>query len=159
MNKISEHISYNEAVKSYTADRHGIDNTPCSCDLNSMEKVAKEVFEPMRVYFDVPIGIASFYRSKKLNKLIGGSKNSRHCLGEAIDIDADIYEGITNKEIFDYIYSNLEYDQLISEFPDSNDDPEWVHVSYDYEGNNRQETLVSYKDKRNKTKYRYYEKA
>jgi hypothetical protein len=36
--------------------------------------------------------------------------------GRALDIDADIHGGITNKEIFDFIKKELKFDQLIWEF-------------------------------------------
>ena len=32
-----------------------------------------------------PIAITSGYRSKEINKLVGGVPNSQHCLGEAAD--------------------------------------------------------------------------
>ena len=37
-----------------------------------------------------------------------------------LDIDADIYGGITNKQIFDFVKDNLEFDQLIWEFGTDN---------------------------------------
>jgi hypothetical protein len=46
--KISEHISYKEATRSVTALRLGIDNTPNEYQLQNMEIVAKNVFEPLR---------------------------------------------------------------------------------------------------------------
>lgn len=100
-----------------------------------MRLVAEKCFQPLREHFDRPIGISSFYRSPELNKAIGGSKTSDHCKGRAIDIDADIYGGITNKEIFDWLRENVEFDQLISEYG-TEDNPAWVHVSY-REGENR----------------------
>lgn len=49
--------------------------------------------------------------------------------GRALDIDVDGSTSITNKEIFEYIKNNLEFNQLIWEFGDDNN-PDWVHVSY-----------------------------
>jgi hypothetical protein len=34
--------------------------------------------------------------------------------GKALDIDGDIFGGINNKEIFDYIRNNCTFDQVIS---------------------------------------------
>ena len=45
---ISKHISYKEGVYSNTATRRGIDNTPNDEQLNNMELIANEVFEPLR---------------------------------------------------------------------------------------------------------------
>lgn len=49
--------------------------------------------------------------------------------GCALDIDVDGSTSITNKEIFEFIKNNLEFNQLIWEFGDDNN-PDWVHVSY-----------------------------
>jgi zinc D-Ala-D-Ala carboxypeptidase len=54
---ISEHISYKEGVRSNTATRRGIDNTPNDEQLSCMEKIAEEVFEPLRAYVGGPIKI------------------------------------------------------------------------------------------------------
>lgn len=128
---ISAHITYAEATKSQTAIRKGIDNTPDAATLVRMRLVAEKVFEPLRNHFGIPIGISSFYRSPKLNKAIGGVRNSQHVTGEAIDIDADIFGGITNHMIFEWIRSNLNFDQLIKEYGEHG----WVHVSYKASGN------------------------
>jgi len=47
---------------------------------------------------------------------------------------------VTNKEIFEYIKYNLEFDQLINEFNYA-----WVHVSYNA-GKNRKQILDALKD-------------
>lgn len=137
MEKISEHINYAEATKSQQAERLGISNNPSLDQLAAMKFVANNVFEVVRNHFNVPIGISSFFRNSGVNAMIGGSRNSQHCTGEAIDIDADIYGCITNKQIFDYIRKNLVFDQLIWEFGDDNN-PAWVHVSLKKNGNRKQ---------------------
>jgi len=127
---ISKHLSLKEVTKSNTADRLGINNTPTTEHLISLKLVAKHIFEPIREHFNTPIGISSGYRSKALNEAVKGSKTSAHCRGEALDIDADIYGGITNAEIFNYIKDNLQFTQLIWEYGTDNE-PNWLHVSYD----------------------------
>ena len=126
--RISKHISYKEGVHSNTATRKGIKNVPNETQLASMKTLAKKVFEPLRTHFDEPIRINSFFRSSVLNTRIGGSKTSQHCKGEAVDMDA--LGGITNKQLFDYIKDNLDFDQLIGEGRESNGDYKWIHVSY-----------------------------
>ena len=78
-------------------------------------------------------------RSVDLNTRIGGSSSSSHCKGEALDLDMDGRGSISNLQIFDYVRTNLQFDQLIYEFGDDQN-PAWVHVSY-REGNNRNEVL------------------
>ena len=147
---ISKHISDKEGTYSITAIRRGIDNTPDEKELQNMQLLANRVFEPLRVWVGKPIKVNSFFRSTKLNKAIGGSSKSQHCHGQAIDID-DSYGHVTNAEMYEYIKENLDFDQLIWEFGDD-DNPNWVHVSYVSESENRNRCLRAYKYN-GKTKY------
>tara|TARA_R110000782_G_scaffold155838_1_gene248036 strand:+ start:17 stop:481 length:465 start_codon:yes stop_codon:yes gene_type:complete len=149
--RISEHISLKEGVKSHTATRLSIDNVPRDLDLINMKTIANKVFEPLREWACGPIAINSFYRSPKLNSAIGGSTTSQHCIGCAIDID-DTYGYKTNAEMFNYIKDNLDFDQMIWEFGNDNN-PDWIHISYISEDINRRRLLKAYK-KNNKTHYK-----
>ena len=149
--RISEHVSLKEGIKSRTATRLNIDNVPRDLDLINMKIIAEKVFEPLRNFVGGPISINSFYRSPKLNSAIGGSTSSQHCIGCAIDID-DTYGYKTNAQMFEYIKCNLDYDQMIWEFGDDNN-PDWVHVSYITEDTNRRRCLKAYKEN-SKTKYK-----
>ena len=60
--RISEHISLKEGIKSHTASRLGIDNNPTERDLINMKTIAEKVFEPLRDWVGGPIAINSFYR-------------------------------------------------------------------------------------------------
>jgi len=128
MEKISKHVSYAEGIKSNTAMRLNIDNSPGEYHLSNMVGIAEKVFEPLRKWVGGPIKINSFYRSVALNKAIGGSSRSQHCEGRAIDID-DTFGHKTNAEMFEWIKSNLDFDQMIWEFG-NDDNPDWVHISY-----------------------------
>jgi zinc D-Ala-D-Ala carboxypeptidase len=149
--QLSEHLTLAEVTKSQTATRLGIDNDPDAHQLAALKAVAENIFEPLRNHFGVPIGISSGLRSKALNKAIGGSTRSQHCHGQALDIDADIYGGVNNRNVFRYIQNNLDFDQLIWEFG-SDDNPAWVHVSFVDDGTNRGQTLRAIKEN-GKTKY------
>lgn len=155
---ISRHINYNEATYSATAKRLGINNDPTEEQMFRMKVVASMVFEPLRIFFSVPIRVSSFFRSEELNKAIGGATTSQHMAnnGAAIDIDADMYGGVTNEEIFEYIKDNLEFDQLIAEGVE-NGHVEWVHVSYVNKEKNRNQVLIMYRDN-GKSKYLPYTK-
>ena len=148
---ISKHVSYKEGVYSNTATRRGINNTPNDEQLNNMELVANEVFEPLRDWVGGPIKINSFFRSPDLNTAIGGSSKSQHCKGQAIDID-DVFNRATNAEMYHFIKDNLDFDQIIWEFG-NDDNPDWVHVSYVSEDDNRRRCLKAYKENK-KTKYK-----
>ena len=148
---ISKHISYKEGVYSTTALRRDIDNTPGDDQLNFMEILANEVFEPLRGYVGGPIKINSFYRSPELNKAIGGSITSQHCKGQAMDID-DTFGHMTNAQMYYWIKDNLDFDQMIWEFGDD-DNPNWVHISYVSPEKNRNRCLKAYREG-GKTKYK-----
>ena len=147
---ISEHISYKEGVYSITATRRGIDNTPNDEQLKNMELIADEMFEPLRTYVGGPIKINSFFRCPELNTAIGGSGKSQHCKGQAIDID-DTFGRMTNAEMYHWIKEHLEFDQMIWEFGDD-DNPDWVHISFVSDKDNRNRCLKAYREK-GKTKY------
>jgi D-alanyl-D-alanine dipeptidase len=136
--KISTHLNLAEVTRSDTAKRNGIDNTPTAEHLENFKLLAEKVFEPIRLHFKEPIFISSGYRSQALNAFIKGSATSQHCKGQAIDIDMDGSKGgVTNKMVFDFIKSRLDFDQLIAEFPE-NSNPAWVHVSFTKTGNRKQ---------------------
>lgn len=132
--QLSRNLSLREATKSITALRLGIDNTPDEYEIKNLERIAHAIFQPLRDHFDTAIAVTSGFRSKALNKAIGGSKYSQHIVGEALDLDADVYGGVTNAELFEFIATRLEFDQLIWEFGDD-ENPAWVHVSLKREGN------------------------
>ncbi|MCG8476374.1 MAG: D-Ala-D-Ala carboxypeptidase family metallohydrolase, partial [Cytophagales bacterium] len=134
IDRLSPHFSYHEGTHSDTAVRQGIPNEPDEMQLSNMVALCKNVLEPLRLHFGKPIRVNSMFRSQKLNELIGGSSVSQHCKGEAVDIVGT--GGLSNKMIFDYIVENLEFDQIIWEFG-TDENPNWVHVSYKREGQNR----------------------
>ena len=139
--KLTAHFDLSEFTRSESAKREGLDNTPTSEHLENIKILCEKVLEPIRMRFG-SINISSGYRGKMLNHFIGGAVNSDHCLGRAADIDMDdVGTGVTNKEIFDYIKANLEFDQVINEFNYS-----WVHVGY-RQGANRKQVLKAVKEK------------
>ena len=148
--KISKHVSYKEGVRSRTADRRGLDNTPNESQLKCMKDIAEGLFEPLREWVGGPIKINSFFRGEPVNTAIGGSKYSQHMKGQAMDID-DTFGHKTNAEMYHYIKDNLDFDQLIWEFGDDKN-PNWIHVSYVTHRENRKKLTIA-KKINGKTKY------
>ena len=128
------------------------DNTPDDWTTENLRQVAINIFQPLREAFGLPIYVSSGYRSSELNTAIGGSSRSQHVEGRALDLDADVYGGCSNAQIFNWIKENVDFDQLIWEFGDS-DNPDWVHVSYVYDGINRKRCLKACRDDNGKTYY------
>jgi hypothetical protein len=138
--RLSKHLELAEVIRSSTAKRLGIKNEPTAEHLKNLKLLAENIFEPIREHFGRPIFISSGYRSAALNKATkGASTTSQHSKGEALDIDMDGTE-ISNKQVFDFIKNNLNFDQLINEF-----DYSWVHVSYSSTGKQRKQILSATK--------------
>tara|TARA_R100001510_G_C7653148_1_gene211182 strand:- start:1166 stop:1633 length:468 start_codon:yes stop_codon:yes gene_type:complete len=154
--QLSKNLSLAEVTKSATAKRRGISNEPTIEHLENLRAISKDIFQRIRDEFMCPIFISSGYRSIELNKAIGGSLTSQHSKGEALDLDADVYGVITNADIFHFIEDRLPFDQLIWEFG-TDENPDWVHVSYKRNGKNRHQILKAVRVD-GKTKYETYGK-
>lgn len=65
----------------------------------------------------------------------------QHPKGMSVDFE---YGNLDNKELFDWIKANLEFDQLILEFYSYEKGPSsgWVHCSFDPSGNNRNQAFT-----------------
>ena len=142
MVKLSQNFTIQEYIKSQTALRQGIDNTPTEEHMGNATALFRNVVQKVRDQFGVTV-INSGYRGEALNKAVGGSSTSQHCKGEAVDIECP---GTPNHDVAKWIEDNLDFDQLILEFytpgvPDSG----WVHVSYKSEGN-RKSVLTAMKE-------------
>ena len=135
---ISEHITLEEATRSQTATRNGIDNVPNADIIERMKLVAEACFEPIRKWYGKPLRVSSFYRCDALNKAVNGSKTSQHVKGEAIDIDTG--SRAENKKLFEWAKQNLVFDQLIYEYP-NDEGPSWIHISFT-KGQNRNQTIT-----------------
>lgn len=127
MNNISKHITYTEAVYSFKASQKGIINVPNDEQLANMKLVAEMCFEPIRLWWNRPLKINSFFRSPEVNKAVNGSPTSDHMKGCSIDFTAGNRED--NKKIFNFAKEHLQYSQLIWEYGDDSG-PDWIHISY-----------------------------
>ena len=134
MTKISKNFNLEEFVKSTTAKNKKIDNTPGDTEIFYIEKLAEQL-QRIRDRYGKPIIISSGYRCDKLNRAVGGAKNSDHRFGAAADIHSveDTYEA--NKELWDvimtlYTEGELALRQIIDEYK-----LDWIHISVNNEFN------------------------
>ena len=141
--QLSEHFTLQECMRSNTAARCGINNTPPSHNIPALKAVAVNLLEPIRAHYSHPIifnGGLSWFRCEDLNSRIGGSPQSQHMKGEAVDIE--LPGVVANLDLARWCRANLEFDQLIMECYDQNDPMGgWVHISYRADGN-RNEVLT-----------------
>jgi hypothetical protein len=138
--QLSKNFTMAEFIKSDTANRLGIDNTPQGEHLENAKELFENVVQKVRDHFG-PTVLNSGYRCPELNEAVRGSKTSQHCHGEAADIEVP---GVANGELAQWIVENLDFDQVILEFytpgqPSSG----WVHVSYKADGTNRNKALTA----------------
>ena len=132
--RVSKNFALSEMVKSATAERLNVDNSPSDIHLVNLTHLAIHILQPVRDQFGV-ITINSGYRSPALNAKVGGSKTSQHCNGQAADFESF---STPNPDLAKWIANNLEFDQLILEFYDGvNPNSGWVHCSYNLMGNRR----------------------
>ena len=85
--KLSQNFKLKEFEKSFVAKRKNIDN--CVHDketFKSLEKLCKNIVQPIRNYYKIPFSPNSGYRSITLNRYIGSSDTSQHVLGQAVDL-------------------------------------------------------------------------
>ena len=141
--RLSKNFALSEMVKSATAVRLNVDNSPGSHHLVNLTHLCINILQPVREQFGV-ITINSGYRSPALNSKVGGSKTSQHCNGQAADFESF---STPNPDLAKWISKNLEFDQLILEFYDGKDpNSGWVHCSYNLMGN-RKKIMTALKTK------------
>lgn len=142
--QLTNNFSLAEMVKSETALRHDMDNTPGEAEIENLKRLAEKVLQPVRDHYGKGVKVNSGFRHPEVNAKVGGSKTSDHCKGQAADIEIP---GVPNAELAVWIKENLQYTQLILEFytpgiPDSG----WVHVSYDPANLKKQDLTATKKD-------------
>ena len=138
--QLSQNFTIAEFEKSDTAEEYGIDNTMPPDALYSAVVLATRVLQPIRNHFG-RVKLNSAYRCPPLNHRVGGDPNSQHVDGKAADIECA--SDVDNLELAEWIRDNLDFDQCILEkwLPDVKGSG-WVHVSYNEEGDNRNEVLT-----------------
>jgi len=130
---LSKNFKLSELIKSETATRLDIDNTPNEEQIESLRLLCENILQPVRDHFGKPVKISSGFRCSALNQATGGSATSDHCKGQACDFEID---GVPNPELAEWIETNLKYTQLILEFwVPGGDDPNagWIHASFNPE--------------------------
>jgi zinc D-Ala-D-Ala carboxypeptidase len=131
---LTKHFTLEEMIRSTTATRQGIDNTPPEYVIENLRMLCKHILEPLRVLVGEPIYVESGYRCAELNLLVNGQPDSQHKEGKAADI---VIANFETPVVCQIILEHFPFDQLIEEFS------EWTHVSYDVMA--RKETSVASK--------------
>lgn len=144
---LSPHFTLRELSHSQAAERRGIDNSPPPAVVEALRALCLSVLEPLRAAVG-PLHVSSGYRAPALNQVVGGSRSSQHCLGQAADCEC--FALSTRALAEKVIELGLPFDQLILEFA-SDSGAGWVHVSH--RPDNRGQVLRAIRDAAGKTVY------
>jgi zinc D-Ala-D-Ala carboxypeptidase len=120
--RLTPNFSLEQLIRSETAERERIDNTPAAEIVDNLRRLAQGL-EQVQTLTGFPLEIASGYRCPELNARIGGARTSQHTRGQAADFTCDEFGPPLDiiKAIRD---SGIEFDQCILEYA------RWVHISF-----------------------------
>jgi hypothetical protein len=134
--RLSKDFTLQELTVSSTATKHGISNIPNQDQITNLILLCQFILQPIKEYFGKPVIINSGYRSPELCLLVNSTVTSQHTKGQAADFEIN---GISNKELADWIVANLDYDQCILEFWNKEEpNSGWVHCSYSFDHSRKQ---------------------
>lgn len=120
---MTKHFKLREALKSSTADKLKLDNTPNDKQLIAIAHTADQMELVRSTLNNQPILVSSWFRNEMVNKAVGGVGNSDHISGYAVDFNCPSFGSVT-AICQAIIGSGLKFDQLIWEYG------RWVHISF-----------------------------
>lgn len=123
-----------EMTRSQTAEKCNLDNTPGNWETENLDKLVKNILDPLREAWGSPIRVTSGYRCYTLNRLVGGAKKSQHLSGKAADIQPIGRSFDEFKRFLLGWLNDKQFDQCIIE---SDRNSKWIHISYDEMRNRR----------------------
>ncbi len=93
----------------------GLKNVPDSFQKNNIRVLVQTVLDPLRAHLDRPVRVTSGFRSKAVNKAVGGSSSSAHRKGLAADIKVS---GLDSHAVMQAVVeSDVPFDQAIAYAP------------------------------------------
>lgn len=124
--RLTANFTLEELVRSTTAQRMRLDNTPPPGLLPQLQATA-EMLQRIREHLQRAVIVTSGYRGPEVNRAVGGVTSSDHTRGQAADILVPGYGPpyLVAKALAPYV-SVLEIGQLILEGVKGK---QWVHVS------------------------------
>src|ERR1041384_6332889 len=110
MESLSKYLTYQQAIKSDTALRLGINNTPNADQIEALREWGIHIYDKVKGKF-TKCYTTNVFRCDELNEAVGGALQSQHKKGEAGDIDSP--SNAYNLEIFKWVLKNVHFDQMI----------------------------------------------
>lgn len=136
MGNLSKYFDISEFLRSEVAARNDLDMAPPPEVVANLTKLSNLILEPIREVCGVPLIVTSGYRPADLNKLIGGSVNSDHLFGLAVDFHAYGHDLAWLVERIEGL-PDLPLKQCITEFS------QWVHCSLDLSDTPKRQFLTA----------------
>lgn len=118
--RAGKYFKINELIGSKVAEEKGIFNLPTDEKVIDNLNYSCSRMDEIRESYCKPIYVNSWYRCKELNEKVGGTKNSYHMSGLAVDIRWD-------KDLLDYLKQKPQYDKLIIEKAGKT---KWLHLQF-----------------------------
>lgn len=143
MNKKFKYFELSEFIRSDTAKKKGIDNTPTFEIVEHISELVEKVLDPLRAAYGQPIRVSSGYRCPALNTAVGGAATSVHMNGYA----ADLQVGGSFAKFRDFTVdwfrkTGTKFDQLLLE-SDTKTGAKWIHIGlYNNAGQQRGQVKV-----------------
>lgn len=133
--------------------------TPPQNVIDNLRALAIHVLQPIRDKLGAPLKVTSAYRCPRVNAAIGGRydivkmpdgttqvrQTSQHVRGQAADIEFWL-DGVERNDLLVKAIRELGlvFDQCIKEYG-TESNPDWVHISFKTDGENRQQILRAVK--------------
>lgn len=141
--RLSAHFTLAELTASNTAARKGIANVAPPEIVDTLFLTADRMEKVRALLGGNPIRVLSGYRSPAVNKAVGGSKNSAHMTGHAVDFTCDGFG--TPAQVAAHLAKHLtHFDQIIEEFG------QWVHIGF---GPGKRQQLLTARKVGGRTRY------
>lgn len=148
-----KHFTMEELIRSDTARAKGLDNIPSAEHRANIETTAAQLLDPLREAWAVKcaceqwgtpaLRVSSGYRGFALNKAVGGSATSAHCVGYAFDLVPNNGRLGDFKQFCRAWLEGRAFDQMISEDENAAGVPRWIHLGYmNRQGGQRRQLLT-----------------
>lgn len=142
-----------EFTNSATARKLGIDNTPTAEHRTNLEELVAKLLDPLREAWAIrcaneqwgtpALNVTSGYRGPELNKAVGGTATSAHCVGYAADLVPANGRLAEFKAFCRGWLQGKPFDQMISEDENAAGVPRWIHIGYKNQQGGQRRQLLS----------------
>lgn len=138
-----KYFELDEFIRSDTAKKKNIDNTPTFEIVANLEELVSKILEPLRAAYGMPIKISSGYRCPALNKAVGGSPTSMHMKGRACDMQVSGSFTKFRDFVVEWVRkTGTKFDQLLLE-RNAKTGAKWIHIGqYNNAGQQRGQIKV-----------------